>query len=111
MHTTGLFDGYPLQHLLLSHFITCYLVVGLVWLWEAFEAVKVRDGWAVQGVTCVIAACSTNYNTQALSNVELVVVEALEIAANECLAMLVSLCVCVCVCVYVCMYVRMYVCM
>ena len=38
----GLFDGYPLQHLLLSHFITCYLVVGLVWLWEAFEAVEVR---------------------------------------------------------------------
>ena len=36
-----------------------------------------------------------------MSRVELVVVEALEIAANECLAMLVSVCVCVCVCVCV----------
>ena len=64
----------------------------------------------LQDVKYVIAACSTNYNTQALSNVELVVVEALEIAANECLAMLVSVCVCVCVCACVRACARVFVC-
>ena len=62
-----------------------------------------------------VILCS-NYNTQALSSVELVVVEALEIAANECLAMLVSVCLCLSTCVYMpvlvsaCMFVYVCVC-
>ena len=60
-----------------------------------------------QDLNSFVILCS-NYNTQALSAIELVVVEALEIAANECLAMLVS--VCVSVCVHVSVYVSVSLC-